>query len=111
MRALRIAVLTALGAGGTVLLGWWTLVVVGALRGLPVLPRRGAAVEAAVAGGLAWAVLLGWSALRGPVWQLAQEVAPIFGLPPWMLPTTTLVFAIVAAGSAALAVREAMPAR
>jgi hypothetical protein len=111
MRALRIAVLTALGAGGTIVLGWWTLVIVGALRGLPALPRRGAVVEAAAAGGLAWAVLLGWSALRGPVWRLAQEVGPIFGLPPWTLLATTLVFAIVAAGSAALAVHEAMPAR
>jgi hypothetical protein len=111
MRALRIAVLTVLGAGATIVLGWWTLVVVGGLRGMPVLPRRGTAVEAAVAGGLAWALVLGWSALRGPVWRLAREVSPIFGLPPWGLLTVTLAFAIVAAGSAAMVVREAMPAR
>jgi hypothetical protein len=99
----RIAVLAALNVVGTVIVGWWMLLAVGVLRGLPLplLPRRGAIVEAAVAGGLGWLVLLGWSALGGPVWRLARVVGPIFHLPAWALGVLPLAFAIVVAGAAA----------
>lgn len=107
MTGLRIAALALLGLLGTVFAGWWALLVVGVLRGLPLLPRRGAAMEAAVAGGLAWAVLLGWSALSGPVWRLAHEVGPIFHLPAWTLPLLTLLFGAAVAGAAALVTRQA----
>jgi hypothetical protein len=101
--AARIALLAALGVVGTIVAGWWTLVVVGVLRGLPVplLPRRGAVTEAACAGGLAWAALLAWSGMRGPVGRLARVVGPIFHLPAWALLTLTVAFAVVAAGAAA----------
>jgi hypothetical protein len=108
---IRIAILAALSVVGTVVAGWWTLVIVGVLRGLPVLPRRGAVAEAAAAGGLGWVVLLGWLAVRGPVSRLAREVGPIFGLPAWALFAVTPAFAIVVAGATALVTRQATQRR
>jgi hypothetical protein len=101
MRTVRIVLLAVLCAAGTVVLGWWWLLIVGLLRGLAPLPRRGGALEAAAAGVLGWATLLAWSAVQGPVWRLAGEVAPIFGAPGWALLVVTLVFAGLGAGAAA----------
>ena len=106
MTGVRIAALAALNVVGTVIVGWWMLLIVGVLRGLPPLPRRGAIVEAAAAGGLGWVVLLGWSALDGPVWRVAREVGPIFHLPAWALGVLPVAFAILAAGAAATVTRQ-----
>jgi len=102
----RIAVLAALCAVGTVVLGWWALLVVGMLRGMPLLPGRGTAPEAAAAGALGWLVLLAWSAMSGPVGRLAGDVGPIFHLPAWAVFAVTLGFAAVAAGAAAALARQ-----
>ncbi len=107
MTGVRVAVLTALAVAGTIVLGWWTLLIVGVVRGLPVLPRRGAVVEAALAGGLGWLILLAWTAAHGPVGRLAREVGPMFDLPAWALVATVLLFAVVAAGAAATVTRQA----
>lgn len=104
MRAwlLRGATVAVAAAVGTITFGWWTLPVIGAVRG--VLPGRDRLrwVEAAAGAGLGWAALLAWAASRGPAADLSARVAAVFGLPAAALWMVTILFAALLAGSAAI---------
>ncbi len=113
MTWLRIGVLAVLAAAGTVVLGWWSVAVVGLLYGLALGSRRGAGLEAGAGAALGWAALLGWSAATGPMWVLASRVGGMFGLPGWAFVAVTVLFAALLAASAAVlgaAARGTVPA-
>jgi hypothetical protein len=98
---LRLAMLAVLIAAGTMLLGWWSVPVLGLLYGGARGAGKGRALEAGVGAALGWAGVLAWSAPLGPVWQLAGRAGGIFGLPGWGFLALTLVFAGLLAATAA----------
>lgn len=105
-RVVLVIFLTAAMLLGTIGLGWWTVPLLGAAWGASRPFNRGLAVSAALAGALAWAVLLAEATLGGPVGELAGNLGGIFGLPGSIVILFTLLFPALLAGSAAaLAVR------
>ena len=101
MGSLRLVILAICVALGTVLVGWWSVPLVGALYGVvsrgTARPGRGAALAAA----LAWGGYLAITALGGaPVWALATRLAQSMELPAWGLLAATLGFPAVLAGLA-----------
>lgn len=97
-----VAVAAAVAAAGTVVLGWWFVVLAGAGLGAWRGPSGRAGVEAAVGAALGWAALLGWAGLEGPVWLVAQRVGPIFHLPAVGFVVLTLGYGAALGASAAL---------
>jgi len=91
--ALAVATLAIAVALATASGGWWTA------------PIRRPVVGAGVGGALGWALLLGWTALHGPVARLAARVGPIFHAPAWALVLATLLYPALLAGAAAGVVR------
>jgi hypothetical protein len=76
----------------TVLLGWWTVPVLGLLFGV-FAPARGAASGmAALAGAAAWAFLLMSAAARGDVAAVATQMGNIMLVPWYAVVTATLLF-------------------
>jgi hypothetical protein len=100
-RVLLLGFLSAAMLLGTIGLGWWTVPLLGAAWGASRPEVRGLAVSAALAGALAWGVLLAEAALGGPVGELAGTLGGIFGLPGFLVILLTLVFPAFLAGSAA----------
>lgn len=98
--AVRLVVVTAAVGAGTIVLGWWTVPVIGALHGL-VTPSRWRVPEAAIGAGAAWSLLLLWNATQGPVMQLANQVGRIFMVSGAVLIAGTVAFAMLLAASAA----------
>jgi hypothetical protein len=83
----------------TAALGWWgvPLLAAGWAVVRPEAPRPTLAAGAA----LAWAGLLGWRALTGPVSLLADRLAGILGAPAWVLLAAVPLASGLAAWSAA----------
>lgn len=90
--ALRIALLSAAFAVATLLFGWWGVPVVAIAWGTIAWRTRGTGLVAALAAIIAWAGLLGWSALRGPVGELASTLGSVMGAPGVAIVGLTLVF-------------------
>jgi hypothetical protein len=106
---LRVGGLAALVAAGTAAVGWWTVPLLAALW-VQVVPRLRHPVRTCVLGGaLGWALLLGWTALHGPVGVVAQRVGGVLRLPGWGLILVTLLFPAVLAGAAARAMQPPPP--
>jgi hypothetical protein len=53
---------------------------------------------------LGWGVLLGWTALHGPIGPLARRAGGIFRLPGWGMVLVTLLFPAALAGLAAVGI-------
>jgi hypothetical protein len=85
---------------GTWWLGWWTVPVMGAAWGVARYGRY-PAWTAAVGAALAWVLLLGIAALRGPVGQMSRIVADVMALPGWAPLLAAVVFPAALAGTAA----------
>lgn len=99
--AVRCAIVAVTAALGTVLMGWWTIPIIGAVRGgLPGSSGWGS-LEAGAGAGLAWAALLTWTALQGPAGELSMKVGAVLGLPGPGLFGVTVLFAVLLAGAAA----------
>jgi hypothetical protein len=85
-------------AVGTALAGWWAVPVVAAvwvwLSPAPGSPVRRAMIGAA----LGWALLLGWTALHGPIGPLARRAGGLIWLPGWALVLVTVLFPATLAG-------------
>ena len=102
MRALVLwLVLLAAIALGTAVLGWWAVPVVAAVWGLATPVKKGTWWRAAVAASGAWALLLLFTAIQGPVGELASKVGAVFALPGFAFVLLTLLFPAVMAASAA----------
>jgi hypothetical protein len=105
-RALQLALVFA---GATAAAGWWTVPIVAAIW-VRVAPRaRRPVLSCTVAAAAGCALLLGWTALQGPVDAVARRVGGAVGLPPWGFVLVTLLFPAFLAGAAAVAARPAAP--
>jgi len=93
---LLLVILIALG---TVIVGWWTVPVIAAVYGL-VFPEKKHWLGTALAGLVAWGVLLDITWFQGPVLELAGKVGGVFSLPAPAFIALTLIFPALLAGSA-----------
>ena len=100
-RLLQWSALVALMIVATILLGWWTVPILGGVWGAAMAASRRVALTAAAAGATSWAILLVWTAFQGPVGSLAVKVGAIFGLPGLAFLTLPVLFAALLAGAAA----------
>lgn len=101
MTALRLAMLVALVAAGTMVFGWWCVPVLGLAYGAARGAGKWLALEAGVGAMVGWVGVLAWSAPLGALRRLAARVGGIFGLPGWAFIAATLVFAGLLAAAAA----------
>ena len=99
--AVRLVLLTAACIAGTAALGWWAVPVIGAAWGLVGRGTARPILTVATAALLAWAVLLIWSALSGPVASLAATLGAIAGVPGAVFVILTLALPFGLAGCAA----------
>ncbi len=106
MRTLRdFAILTALMALGTWLLGWWTVPLIAALVALLDRNRKSSVVKASLAALLAWGILLGSQDVFGTsVTQLNRDLAKSLGVPTSVPLALTLALPALLAASAAATV-------
>ncbi|HEX9165444.1 MAG TPA: hypothetical protein VF862_06010 [Gemmatimonadales bacterium] len=94
---IRVILLTAAMAAGTVAAGWWMVPLL-ALGWGALGHRASGAFLAAV---MAWALLLAWQSLQGPVGVLAERLAGVLPLPAWGVLAAGPLFAGVLGWSAA----------
>ena len=85
-------------------MGWWTIPIIGAVRGGLPGSSGWRSLEAGAGAGLAWAALLTWTAFQGPAGELSAKVGAVLGLPAPGLLGITVLFAVLLAGSAAMLV-------
>jgi hypothetical protein len=94
-------------AAGSIIAGWWTVPVLAAVW-VRVVPRlRGAVRSCMLGAALGWGLLLGRTALEGPVALLARRAGGVLELPGWGLLVATLLFPALLAGAAARAAQAA----
>lgn len=93
-------------AVGTVLGGWWTLVVVAALWSVTI---GGRPLLIGLAGAGAWAVLLLIRGVQGPVLAVSDRVGGVLGAPGWAPIVITVLFAFLLAWSAAAGFQRTGP--
>jgi hypothetical protein len=103
---LAVAALALAMALGTAWIGWWAVPVFGAVWGVT---RYGAypAATAAVAGAMAWMVLLAITALGGPAGEASRALGDAMSLPGWVPLALTALYP-AALGAAAAAVSRAV---
>jgi len=90
-------------AAGTMVAGWWTVPVLGALYGAWAAAQRTAVITAALAGAAGWGALLLWDATVGPVGRLVQVFGAFSHLPGSAFVVLTLAYpALLCASAAAL---------
>ncbi len=99
---IRVLVLALAMGLVTALLGWWMVPVVGAIWGFVASRDTWPAATAAAGAGLAWAALLGWAAVRGPILAVAGKVGAIMAVGGAGLIAIALLFPVLLAGSAAV---------
>jgi hypothetical protein len=112
VRALRgVPGLALAVALGTVLAGWRAVPVIVAVW-LWLAPAGERAVRRGMIGAaIGWALLLGWTALHGPIGPMARRAGGLFQLPGWAFVLVTLLFPAALAGLVAVIVdrRSASP--
>lgn len=102
MLLLRMAILAIVVALGTVVVGWWTIPVAGAVFGLVARGTRRPGLAAAGAGAMAWGGYLAIAAVGGAaVGTFGVKLASAMQLPAWVPIVVTLVFPATLAGLAA----------
>ena len=88
---------------GTAIAGWVGVPVIALIWGV-VARRRDMRYPGAVAVGIAaggsWALLLAWTAARGPLFRLASTLGALVGVPGALLVIVTLLFPALLAWSA-----------
>ena len=100
-RLWRVLAFAGLTAAATWAVSWWMVPAVAALQ-VRVAPDEPAPVAGCMVGaGLAWAILLGWGALHGPMDTVARRVGAVLDLSAWGFVAATLLFAALLAGAAA----------
>jgi hypothetical protein len=97
-RVPEIVLLTIAMVAATAVCGWWGVGVAGFVWGA----WAGRARVVAVAAILAWAGLLVWTAVSGPLGTLVRELGLVAAAPGWVLVLVTVVYPGVLAWSAAV---------
>jgi hypothetical protein len=101
MLALRIIIIAACIALGTVILGWWMVPILAFVYGIVARGTKRPGSTAALAAALAWGGYLAITALSGaPVGLLGTRLALSMQLPVWGPIVATLVFPALLAGLA-----------
>lgn len=96
------ALLVAAFGAGTALFGWWTVPIIGLVWGTVAPSRIRSGMYAALGAGVAWALLLTWTATQGPVGALAARISPIFNAPTILFFLIPPLLAALLAGSASV---------
>lgn len=107
--ALRILLLGAAFGIATLLFGWWTVPLLGAIWGAIQGPWLRAARDAGLAALLGWGMLLISTTARGPTGELARRIGAVFHVPGWIMLLASLLFATLVAASAAAMVSAMRP--
>ena len=89
----------------TWLAAWWTVPIVGAVYGYVARTDPFVPLRAAIAGFVAWSVLLIAQAPGGGITRIADAVGGVIGIGALGVTALTLLFAALLAGSAAALVR------
>ena len=74
-------------------IGWWALPIAAAAFGALTYRDRGGPLVAGVAGMLAWAGILAYDAVRGPVGTVAETLGGVLQIRPIAVYVLTLAFA------------------
>lgn len=82
-------------------LGWWSVPLIAALWGAFAVPPGGRARFAALCAATGWASLLLLDAARGPLSEVAAQIAGVMRVPSFALYVLTLLFPAMLAWSAA----------
>ncbi len=98
---LRVVLLSAAFALGTVAMGWYALPAIALIWGAAAHRDRATPAVAAAAAAIGWSALLALAAARGPVSELAAAVSSVLGVPAVALVLVTLVLPALVAWSAA----------
>ena len=101
--AVRLSLLSVAVGLATAWLGWWAVPAIGVLWGLLAPRESQASLTVSCAAALGWAGLLVISAVRGPMWELADKVGGMLAIPGWLFVVVTVAFPAVLAGMAAVA--------
>jgi hypothetical protein len=107
--ALRVVLLALAFAIATLVLGWWTVPVIGAAWGLVDREDRAAAMIAASAAVLGWGALLLWDASYAAFGTLARRMGGVFSAPAAVVVIATLLLAAALAWGAAVLGGAAWP--
>ncbi len=99
---LQIVLLSVAIALATTVFGWWAVPLIAAAWGLVSKADERPALQASLAGGLGWVLLLIWSAAEGPLRALANRAAGVMGISVVTLVLLTVLFPMALAWSAAL---------
>jgi hypothetical protein len=105
MSPLRIAFLSLAFIGATFVFGWWGVPLLGLTWGIVGRSTVRPALTAGSAAGLAWALILGWSATVGPVGALAGKLGGITSTSGAVFVGLTLLLPMALASLAARVVR------
>ena len=98
----RVLILAVAVALVTVLFDWWAVALVGAAWGLLAAAKTRPTVAAALGSGLGWLILLGWTALQGPVPSLAAKAGGVLGVGGWGLLGLMVAYPLVLGAAAAV---------
>ncbi len=101
-----IAIAATLMVIGTVLLGWVSVPVVGALAGVASRELRVPPLWIGVAGLVAWGAILAWQGLGGAMGAVAGTLGGVLGVPGVVPVLATLALAFVLAWTAAIVAAE-----
>jgi hypothetical protein len=108
MRTSRFLLLTAAMAAATAGLGWWSVVLVSALWTIVTRHERAHPISVALSASLAWALLLGVMALRGPIATVAQVLGGILTVGAIGVFALTLLLPALLAGATAVVAGSAV---
>ncbi|UCG87203.1 MAG: hypothetical protein JSW71_01260 [Gemmatimonadota bacterium] len=107
--AFKILLLGTAFALVTILVGWWGAPALAAVWGLIAPNKKRAPLLAAVAAGWGCVLLLLWTAVLGPVLELADRAASVMGMRSASLVGMTVGFSMVLAWAAAVTAAAMRP--
>ncbi len=100
-RTLQVLLLAPAFLLGTVGFGWVSVALLGFVWGALNKSDRTVPFTCAVSAAVGWGLLLAWTAVQGPVAELAVKLGAIVGVPGSAFILVTLLLPAILAGSAA----------
>ncbi len=84
----------------TIGFGWWAVPLLAFAWGIVARDERKPGDVVALAAGLGWVWVLGWTAFAGPAGELARRASGVLGIPRFAFVAVTLVFPMLLAWGA-----------